>query len=138
MRIALAVSLFAVVSLHGQTSAKADGAAQAQKKVLTDAASAGTPLPTTITVQDNVNVEAVMLPQEISRRVFGKDVSENYAVIEVNISNRSNEAALIVQSLFIDLSGWGFAGPFGGVTASGVTRSPQSKSYQAQHPVEPA
>ena len=131
MRKLLPFLLFALFPLHGQTSPAAEVAAQAQKKTLTDAASAGTPLPATINVNDNVNIEAVMLPREVSRRVFGKHVADNYAVIEVNISNRSKDAALILQSLFIDLSGWGFAGPLGpGMGAAGGSRTP-SRTYQA-------
>ncbi len=105
MKLTLIISLFVVSTLQGQNSPKADAAAQAQKKLVTDAVSAGTPLPATINVADNVNIEAVMLPKKITNRVFGKDVAENYAVIEVNVSNRSSDAALILQSIFIELAG---------------------------------
>jgi hypothetical protein len=133
MKKMLVVVLFAASLLHGQNSAKAEAAAHEQKKTLTDAASAGAPLPATINVADNVNIEAVMLPREISRRVFGKHVADNYAVIEVNISNRSKDAALILQSLFIDLSNWGLAGPLSsGVGAAGLTRTSQAPPFQAQ------
>jgi hypothetical protein len=122
----------AVLPLHGQSSPTTDAVAQAQKKTLTDAASAGAPLPVTINVADTVNVEAVMLPREISRRVFGKHVADNYAVIEVNISNRSKDAALILQSLFIDMSTWGFAGPLGsGVGAAGLSDTTSPRPFQA-------
>ncbi len=133
MKLTLIISLFAVATLYGQNSPKADAAAQAQKKLVTDAASAGTPLPATINVADNVNIEAVMLPKTITNRVFGKDVADNYAVIEVNVSNRSNDAALILQSIFIDLSGWGFAGPMstGSIAARGLSRR-NSKPYQVR------
>jgi hypothetical protein len=120
-----------LVSLKAQTSAKNDVNAQATKNELTNGAAAGTPLPATINVTDNVNIEAVMLPYEISRHVFGKEVADNYAVIEVNISNRSNEAALIVQSLFIDLHDWGLAGPMDSLSTSGDSDSP-SKTFQAK------
>lgn len=132
MKNVLAALLLSAFSLWGQGTSKNATTTEAQKKVLTEAASGGTSLPATINVVDNVNVEAVMLPKEIVRRVFGRHVSESYAVIEINISNRSNDAALIVQSLFIDLSGWGFAGPLGsGLGASGVSRPLKSKPYQS-------
>lgn len=120
-----------LVCLKGQTPAKDAASAQAKKNDLTTAASAGTPLPATINVSDNVNIEAVMLPWDISRRVFGKEVADNYAVIEVNISNRSKDAGLVIQSLFIDLHDWGLAGPAGLGTA-GLARSAPSKSFQAK------
>jgi hypothetical protein len=117
--------------LQGQTSPKDDAKAQALKNDLTNAASAGTPLPAAINVRDNVNIEAVMLPRDVSRRVFGKEIADRYAVIEVNISNRSNDAGLIVQSLFIDLSGWVLAGPMGPeISAAGIDRSGASLPYQ--------
>jgi hypothetical protein len=80
----------------------ADAKAQQQRKILTDSITSGTPPPVTINVADNANVEAVMLQRAITKRVFGKDVANNHAVTEVNISNRSNDAALILQSLFVD------------------------------------
>lgn len=125
---ALTASLCLILSaapIHAQLTVAQTAALQAQKKLLTDAASAGIPLPATISVSDNVNIEAVILPSEISRRVFGRNVSQNYVVIEVNIANRSKDAALIVHSLFIDLSRWGFAAPLlaNGVISSGPPRT---------------
>jgi hypothetical protein len=132
MRNLLALLLIVLACVKGQTS-KDDAAAQAKKNELTNAASAGTPLPATINVSDKVNVEAVMLPRDVARRVFGKEVADNYAVIEVNISNRSNDAGLIVQSLFIDLHDWGLAGPMGfGIGPSGLNRASQSKPFQVK------
>lgn len=61
-------------------------------------------------VPDNVSIHAAMLPYKVCKRVFGDEVAENYAVIEVIVSNRSADAALIVQNLFIDYSNW----PLGG------------------------
>ncbi len=97
----------------GAPATKTDAGATVPKQI-TDAQTAGAPLSATINVADNVNIEAVMLPKDIARGVFGRKVADSYAVIEVNISNRSNDAALILQSLYIDLSQWGFAGPLGG------------------------
>jgi hypothetical protein len=102
-------------------------AAQQAKKTLQDAASAGAPIPTTANVDSSVNIEAVMLPRSVVRRVFGSEVSRKYAVIEVNISNRNNAAGFILQSLFIDYSHWALAQPlnFGGITRDG-------KPYQSR------
>lgn len=124
--------------LSGQNSPKADAAAQMAKNTLQQGATAGLPMSASINVADNVNVEAVLLPFSIANRVFGKDVAENYAVIEVNISNRSNDAGLIVQSILIDLQDWGFAGPTSsGPSVGGVSRSSQPKPFQsAASPLE--
>src|SRR5271165_1708902 len=125
----LVVLIAAAYSLLGQqqSAAAADAKTTQQKKILTDATTAGTPLPVTINVADNVNVEAVMLPRAITKRVFGKDVANNYAVIEVNISNRSKDAALVLESLLIDVSEWELAGGFG----RRVSRKPV-KSYESR------
>jgi hypothetical protein len=133
MKRAVAVLLLLAPLLRGQGSAKADAAAQAALKTLKEAASAGLPIPAAINVADNVNIEAVLLPFEVARRVFGGEVAKNYAVIAVNISNRSNEAGFVLHSLFINLQDWGFAGPMSsGLNVGGVRRSAQPKSYQAQ------
>jgi len=77
---------------------------------LKDAAKEGFPLKTNFNVSENVSVEAVLLPEKVCRRVFGKEISQNYATIELTISNRSRDASLIVQSLFIDYSNWILSG----------------------------
>jgi hypothetical protein len=61
-------------------------------------------------VRDNVSVHAVLLPYEVCSRVFGKETAEHYAAIQVIIANRSDQANLIIQSLFADLSAWLLAG----------------------------
>jgi hypothetical protein len=61
-------------------------------------------------VADNVSVEAVMLPAAVCRRVFGREISENYAAVELTISNRSQDESLIVHSVFIDYSAWALSG----------------------------
>ena len=130
MNTAILAVAFAPLVLYGQTSAKADAEAHAAQKALNEGASAGIPLPASIDVANNVNVEAVMLPEAVARRVFGGEIAKNYAAIEVNISNRSNDASLIVHSLFIDLKGWGLAGPMGAMGARGLT-SPAGKPYRS-------
>ena len=72
--------------------------------------------PPTSTVADSVTVEAVLLPEKVCRRVFGKEISQNYTAIELTISDRSRNASVVVQSLFIDYSAWllnGVGGPAG-------------------------
>ena len=62
------------------------------------------------TVADNVTVEAVLLPYSVSQHVFGKEVAKNYAAIELTISNHSQLASLIVESVFVDYSQWALSG----------------------------
>jgi len=57
-----------------------------------------------------VSIEAALIPPKISTKVFGKSVGNNYAVIEVIISNRSSDASLIVHSVFIDYHRWLLSG----------------------------
>ena len=102
--------------------------------------STGARIPAEITVKDNVSIEAVLLPPEISKRVFGKNISDTYAAILVNVANRSNEATLLLHSVYLDYSGWGFRGlrrnaqqncvapPF---KASGFHRNQQLEKWQA-------
>ncbi len=131
MKIGFLLLFVALLALHAQTSAKADAEAQAAQKALTEGASAGIPIPASVNVADSVNIEAVMLPEPIARRVFGGEVARNYAVIEVNISNRSNDASFIVHSLFIDLKDWGLAGPMGVTGVRGLTGA-QKRPYQSR------
>jgi hypothetical protein len=84
----------------------------ATKQKLLDAAQSSFPLPAKLNVADNVSIEAVLLPERVCREVFGKEISENYATVELTVSNRSHEAALIVQSIFIDYSNWALSGSF--------------------------
>jgi hypothetical protein len=76
-------------------------------------------------VHDNVSVHAALLPYTVCKRVFGGEVANHYTAIEVIVSNRSADASLIVQSLFIDYSKWPLAGR--------VTQFPEAdlQSYEA-------
>lgn len=79
-------------------------------KTLLDAGKQSFPLTTTTNVSGNVSVQASLIPPKISSKVFGKSVGNNYAVIEVIISNRSSEASLVVHSIFIDYHLWLLSG----------------------------
>src|SRR5581483_7402750 len=60
-------------------------AATSQK--LQDAAEKSIPIQSNIKVADNVSVEAVLLPERVCKEVFGKEIAQNYAAIELTISN---------------------------------------------------
>lgn len=61
-------------------------------------------------VIDNVQVEAVLLPASVSRKVFGKEIGNNYAAVELTVSNHSTIASFIVDTIFIDYSDWALSG----------------------------
>src|ERR1022692_2853161 len=87
------------------TPEKADAAATVK-----NVASQGFQLTASTNVSDQVSVEAVMLPASVSKKIFGKEVGNNYAVVELIITNRSTDAALLVHSIFIDDSQWLLSG----------------------------
>lgn len=68
------------------------------------------PLKTDLTVKNSVTAQAVLLPYAVASRVFGKEVAKKYAVVELNINNKSSDAALIVQGVYIDYSKWALSG----------------------------
>src|ERR1700729_2216286 len=82
-----------------------------------DAAQKGFKLSNTTStdVTGNISVDATLIPASIAKTVFGKEVSNNYAVIELTVSNRSSDDAFIVHTIFIDYSQWLLSGssPFG-------------------------
>lgn len=61
-------------------------------------------------VNENVSAQAVLIPRVDARRIFGKEIAENYAVVEVNISNKNPDAALLIHGIFIDYSNWPLSG----------------------------
>jgi hypothetical protein len=75
-----------------------------------NAAQQGIPLRANLNVTDNVSIEAVLLPKNVCSRVFGKEIANNYAAVQLTISNRSDQASLIVHSVFIDYSQWALSG----------------------------
>jgi hypothetical protein len=79
-----------------------------------------------ITVNGNVHVEAVLIPRVDANRIFGKEIANNYAVIELNIGNKSPEAALIIHGVFIDYSQW----PLSGSSRSVAIADRSTDSYQ--------
>lgn len=66
-----------------------------------------------VAVNGNVSAQAVLIPQVDARRIFGKEVADNYAVIEVNVSNKSQDATLLIHNIYIDYSRWALSGSGG-------------------------
>ena len=86
------------------------GTAFSQDPKMQRAAQNGRPLATQITVTDQVTAQAVLIPRVDARRIFGKEIADNYAVIEINVGNKSPDAALIIHGIFIDYTRWALSG----------------------------
>lgn len=80
------------------------------KASLTQAEKQGFPLHTDLTVRGNVTVGAVLIPPRVARRIFGGEIAKHYAVIELNVANKSPDAALIIQGAYIDYTNWALSG----------------------------
>ncbi len=76
----------------------------------TETAKQGVPLKTALTVKGNVTVQAVLIPFDVGKRVFGREIAKKYAIVQVTINNKSADAALIVQGAFLDYHDWALAG----------------------------
>src|SRR6266404_3236485 len=96
------------------------------RKLLDQAAKNGNGLRTEIIVNGNVHAQAVLIPQVDARRIFGSEIARNYAVIEVNVGNKSRDAALIIHGIFIDYREW----PFSGATSNQLNAARSSDKYQ--------
>lgn len=70
----------------------------------------GTGLTTLTNVGESLRVNAVLIPRVDARRIFGEEIANNYAVVEVNIGNKSPDASFILHGIFIDYSKWALRG----------------------------
>jgi hypothetical protein len=102
---------FAMTVAYVSPAGAQDNTSTAAATVVKDAAKKGFPLTSSSTdVTGNVSVEAGLIPARIAKTVFGKEISNNYAIIALTISNRSSDEAFIVHSVFIDYSQWLLSG----------------------------
>ena len=96
------------------------------------------PLNTDLTVQGNVTAQAVLIPRRIAKAVFGGKIAKEYAVVQLTINNKSSDAALIVQGVYIDYSKWALAG--GGFSKLPCTEEggadPKSKFVDCSKPAQ--
>src|ERR1044072_9879902 len=42
--------------------------------------------------------------------IFGPQIGQHYAVVEINVGNKSPDATFIIHSVFIDYTRWGLSG----------------------------
>jgi hypothetical protein len=96
----------------------------AQDREMQRAFENGRPVPTTLRVFGNVSAQAVLIPRVDARRIFGSEIANNYAVIEINVGNKTPDAVLIIHGIFIDYSRWALSGnSFQGTSSlDGITR----------------
>jgi hypothetical protein len=71
---------------------------------------------TSFPLEENVSIEAVLLPPRVTEGLFSKAVSDRYVAIQVIVSNRSRDRSLIVHDIFIDYSRWLLSGSSGNKT----------------------
>jgi hypothetical protein len=103
------------------------------RRLLEEAAKNGRELTSEITVKNSVHVQAVLIPRIDAKRIFGKEISENYAVIQVTVGNKSPIAALIIHGVFIDYRHWTLSGvPPSDMVAERSTNKHQAPSVPSQ------
>lgn len=98
------------------------------------------PLNTELTVQGSITAQAVLIPHRIAKAVFGGKIADEYAIVQLTINNKSPDAALIVQGVYIDYSQWALAG--GGFSNQPCTEEdsadPKSKFAECTKPTQVA
>jgi hypothetical protein len=99
--------------------------------MLDTAAKEGVEVPAKSTVRDSVGVTAVLLTQPAVRRLFGKEIANTYAVVQLTISNRSADAAFVIHSSYIDTSQWALGGGTRGFSADGAAKDDPSELARA-------
>src|SRR5690349_496215 len=120
------ISLVLMIGICAITSAQ-EAQDATTNRLLGEAAKNGKPLQTQITVNGSVHAQAVLIPRVDARRIFGKEIADNYAVIEVNVGNKSSDAAFIVHGIFIDYREW----PLSGAAPKKLEAPASTDSYQA-------
>lgn len=104
--------------------------------MLTEEAKKGVELPTP-TVNGSVGITAVLLTQGSVRRLFGKEIANTYAVVQLTISNRNPDAAFVLHSAYIDTSQWALGGGTGGFRDTNATPEPE-RSGSHSHRIDSA
>jgi hypothetical protein len=108
----------------------AQSAVDAQK--LRDAQNQGFAMAADAELGGNATIEAVLLPATISKALFGNAIANQYAVIELTISNKSHDAAIIVHSIFIDYSDWLLSGTAHAMAAAGLPAQSEESTIPSQ------
>lgn len=126
----LALTLLLVVFCCGSLTLAQDAPDNVDgktKKLLEKAAKNANPLNSEITVSGSVHVQAVLIPRVDSEKIFGREIANNYAVIQLIVGNKSPAAALIIHGVFIDYREW----PLSGVPPAELFAERNTNKYQA-------
>jgi uncharacterized protein (DUF2249 family) len=120
------MALFALIPAFADTHTLDKEKAAA---MLDAAAKTGIDLSAVSTVRDSVGVTAVLLTQPSVRRLFGKEIANTYAVVQLTISNKSADAAFVLHSAYIDTSQWALGGGSRGFTGGGLAK--EDRAYES-------
>jgi hypothetical protein len=63
-----------------------------------------------VSVHNYVDASAVLIPARDASHIFGPQIGRHYAVVEINVGNKSPDATLVIHSIFIDYTRWGLSG----------------------------
>ncbi len=106
--------------VEGQQPSSPDPEACKANASIETACKKGVPIAIKSNVSQSASLQAVLIPATLAKRIFGKEVSQNYAVVEVIISNRDSKASLVVHSVFLDYSDWLLSGTSGQKSLTGL------------------
>jgi hypothetical protein len=130
----ICVALCLQVSAQNHPSTKSvskeDAKTADMKQKLQDAAQKGFVLTAKTNVSQSASIQAVLIPASLARRIFGKEVSNNYAVVELIVSNEDEKAALVVHSVFLDYCKWNLSGVAPSATTITTPAGPTAPSSQ--------
>lgn len=129
--VSLALTLCFASAVFAQEGAGASKLAESLNK----AAEGAPAIPVRSNVFGSVSVQAVLIPAADARRIFGKEIGDRYAVVEVNVGNKSPDAALVVHNIFIDYSLWPLSGTrpeAGGLADAADTMTGRFSAYQTK------
>lgn len=128
------VSLIPVLFLAGAINTWSQSGNVADQQKLKDAASQGIPLQKP-TVPASISVDAVLLPARVCGRLFGKEIANNYAAVELTVSNSNQDASFLVHSVVLDYTDWliGLSG-----SSRGAPESKNSTSSKEAAPINVA
>jgi hypothetical protein len=123
-----------VKKAHAAEAATQEGktAADTTNKKAAQAASGGIALKGTTNVKDYVNIQVVLLARKQAEKVFSKEIARQYAVVQVIIDNKSEDAAFVLHSIFADYAGWALSGVPSPVEVTGGSPSSGELCTQAR------
>lgn len=129
-----------MICLGSSAFAQSDAKDAKTKKMMEDAAKSkdAKGVPADLRVKANVNAQAVLIPRVDANRIFGKEIANNYAVIQLTIGNKSSDAALIIHGVYIDYARWALSGTRPNAHSITAPGSRQERADKFQVATEPS